>query len=95
MLHTKFQTSKPSSSEEEDFKVYFIFEPNTPAAGPVWTLGPPLEQTWQRSIWQCFIPNMKDLWPLVSDKKILEGFPYVCLCKTSVTQGEAIFPLKA
>ena len=30
MLHTKFQASEPSSSGEEDFKVYFIFEPKTP-----------------------------------------------------------------
>ena len=25
-----FQAPEPSSSEEEDFKVYFIFEPKTP-----------------------------------------------------------------
>ena len=30
MLHTKFQAPEPSSSEEEDFEVYFIFEPKTP-----------------------------------------------------------------
>ena len=30
MLHTKFQAPKPSSSGEEDFEVYFIFEPKTP-----------------------------------------------------------------
>ena len=29
MLHTKFQTPEPSSSGEEDFEVYFIFEPKT------------------------------------------------------------------
>ena len=44
MLHTKFQAPEPSSSGEEDFEVYFIFEP--PAAGPFWTPGPPFEQTW-------------------------------------------------
>ena len=30
ILHTKFQAPEPSSSGEEDFLVYFIFEPNTP-----------------------------------------------------------------
>ena len=34
MLHTKFQASEPSSSEEEDFEVYFIFEPKTPPPPP-------------------------------------------------------------
>ena len=51
MLHTKFQAPEPSSSGEEDFEVYFIFEPKTPpprppAAGPFWTPWPPFEQTW-------------------------------------------------
>ena len=27
MLHTKFQAPEPSDSGEEDFEVYFIFEP--------------------------------------------------------------------
>ena len=30
MLHTKFQAPEPSNSGEEDFEVYFIFEPKTP-----------------------------------------------------------------
>ena len=30
MLHTKFQAPEPSYSGEEDFEVYFIFEPKTP-----------------------------------------------------------------
>ena len=30
MLYTKFQAPEPSSSGEEDFEVYFIFEPKTP-----------------------------------------------------------------
>ena len=48
MLHTKFQAPEPSNSGEEDFEVYFIFEPKPPppAAGPFWTPGPPFEQTW-------------------------------------------------
>ena len=44
MLHTKFQAPEQSSSEEEDFEVYFIFEPKT--AGPFRIPGPPFEQTW-------------------------------------------------
>ena len=30
MLHTKLQAPEPSSSGEEDFEVYFIFESKTP-----------------------------------------------------------------
>ena len=37
MLRTKFQTSGPSGSEEEDLLIYFYaflrFEPRTPGAG--------------------------------------------------------------
>ena len=48
MLHTKFQAPEPSSSGEEDFEVYFIFEPKTtpPPPPPFQTPGPPFEQTW-------------------------------------------------
>ena len=49
MLHTKFQAPEPSSSGEEDFEVYFIFQPKTPPPpppGPFGTQGPPFEQTW-------------------------------------------------
>ena len=38
MLHTKFQAPEPSSSGEEDFEVYFIFEPKTHP--PQGNLGP-------------------------------------------------------
>ena len=43
MLHAKFQASEPSISGEEDFKVYFIFEPDPPVAGPFRTPGPSFE----------------------------------------------------
>ena len=51
MLHTKFQTSGPSGSEEEDFEyisIHFYGSVNLgpPDAGPFWTLGPSFEQTW-------------------------------------------------
>ena len=43
MLQTKFQASKPSDSEEEDFWIFFYvfpwFEPTTPDQRPSWTLG--------------------------------------------------------
>ena len=49
MLHTKFQASKPSCSEEEIFLIFFYvflwFEPRTPDQRPSWTLGPSFEQT--------------------------------------------------
>ena len=50
MLHTKFPTSEPGGSKEEDFSIYFCaflwFKPRAPGAGPSWTLGPWFEQTW-------------------------------------------------
>ena len=50
MLHTEFQTSGLSGSEEEDFLIYFYaflwLEPRTPGQRPPWTLGPWFEQTW-------------------------------------------------
>ena len=45
MLHTKFQAPEPSSSGEEDFEVYFIFEPKTPQPqGHFGPPGPPFEK---------------------------------------------------
>ena len=50
MLHTKFQASKPSGSEEDDFLIFFYaflwFEPMTPDQKPSWTQGPSFEQNW-------------------------------------------------
>ena len=50
MLHTQFQASKPSGSEEEDFLIiFYVFvwlEPRFCGQRPSWTLGPSFEQTW-------------------------------------------------
>ena len=50
MLRTKFQASKPSGSEVEDFLIFFYvllwFEPTTPDQRPSLTLGSSFEQTW-------------------------------------------------
>ena len=45
MLHTEFQASEPSGSEEEDFLIFFYiyfydFNLGPPGAGPSWTLRP-------------------------------------------------------
>ena len=45
MLHTEFQASKPNSSEEEDFLIFFFihfYDLNLgpPGAGPSWILRP-------------------------------------------------------
>ena len=46
MLHTEFQASEPSGSEEEDFLIFFFFihfydlNLGPPGAGPSWTLRP-------------------------------------------------------
>ena len=50
MLHTRFQASKPSGSEEKDFLIFFMYfyglNPGPPGGGPSWILGPSFEQTW-------------------------------------------------
>ena len=50
MLYTKFKASKPNSSEEEDFLIFFMYfyglNLGPPAAGPSWNLGPAFEQAW-------------------------------------------------
>ena len=76
MLHTKFQASKPSGSEEEDLKkflyVFLRLKPGTPGQRPSWTLGPSFEQTWYRCTRQCYIPNFKHLGQVVLKKKIFQ-----------------------
>ena len=53
MLHTKFQASEASGSEEDSdyFSIYF-FGLN---------LGPSGQETLERSTGQCYIPNFKHL----------------------------------
>ena len=50
MLYTKFLASKPNSSEEEDFLIFFMYfyslNLGPPAAGSSWSLGPSFEQNW-------------------------------------------------
>ena len=47
MLHTQFQASEPSGSEEEDFfKIFFVFlwlEPRSPGQRSSWIPGPSFE----------------------------------------------------
>ena len=51
MLHTEYQASKPSGSEEEEGFEYFsmrLYDLNQgpPGMGPSWFLGPLFEHTW-------------------------------------------------
>ena len=51
MLHTEFQASEPSGSEEENFLILFyiyFYDLNLgpPGAGPSWTLRPPFYLTY-------------------------------------------------
>ena len=50
MLHIKFQASKPSGSEEENFLIFFYvflrFEPRTPWQGAILDPGTSFEQNW-------------------------------------------------
>ena len=52
-----------------------MFQLVTPGAGPVLSPGASYEQTWKRSTRTCYIPNIKTLGLLVSEKKNFE----VCL----------------
>ena len=50
MLQFKYQASKPSNYEEEDFENismhFYGLNLGPPGAGLSWTLGPSFEQTW-------------------------------------------------
>ena len=50
MLHTNFQASKPSGSEEEVFYYFSMYfyglNLGHPGKEPSWILGPSFEQTW-------------------------------------------------
>ena len=74
MLHIKFQASKPSGSEKEDFLIFFYvflrFEPRIPWQGAILDPGTSFEQNWYRTTRQCFIPNFKHLSQVVLKKKI-------------------------
>ena len=78
MLVTEFQASKPNSSEEEDFLIFFMhfygLNLGPPATGSSWNLGPSFEQTWCRTTRQCYILNFKHLSQVVLKKKIFEYF---------------------
>ena len=73
MLHTKYQTSAPSSFRKEEFwsfpSLFLCFEIVTPGAS--------YEQSWYKSTRRCFIPNIKALHFLVSEKK---NFKIFLLC---------------
>ena len=74
MLHTKFQASLSQAVLEKKILKYISFlNPRPPAAGPFRTPGPPFEQTWLRSIRQCYIPNIKALGLVVSEEMLFKA----------------------
>ena len=76
MLYTKFQASKPSGSEVEDFLIFlmYFYGPGTPWGRAIFEPGPSFEQTWYRTTRQRYIPNFKHLSQVVLKKKIFEYF---------------------
>ena len=70
MLHTKFQAPEPSSSGEEDFEVYFIFEPKPPP--PQGHFGPQGHHS-KRSIRKCYIPNIKALGLTIAEEMLFKA----------------------
>ena len=50
MLHIKFQISRPSGSEEENFWIhsmhFYDLNLGPPGVGPSWILGSWFEETW-------------------------------------------------
>lgn len=92
--------SSTNSSKWQNFELAIDFMPvmvilwtqeTPPAAEPFRTQGPPFEQTFQKLIRQCFIPNINDLGILVSQNNNFKSAPYVSLFQTSVHPGEVIF----
>ena len=74
MLQTKYQGSRHCGFRQEDF---FMFLPIkayvkhvTPEAGPFLAPGLKFEHTWYRSTGYYYIPNIKTLGLVVSDKQI-------------------------
>ena len=65
MLHTKFQASEQSGSEEEDFLMYFYaflwFERRTPGQRPSWTLGPSLNKLGRGALGNASYP-ISNIW---------------------------------
>ena len=78
MLHTKYQTSAPFSFRKEEFwsfpSLFLCFELVTPGARPVLTPGASYEHSWYKSTRRYFIPNIKALHFLVSEKKNFKVF---------------------
>ena len=78
MQHNIFQASKPNSSEEEVFLIFFMYfyglNLGPPGTGPSWILGPLFEQNWLKTTRQSYIPNFKHLSQVVLKKKIFEYF---------------------
>ena len=78
MLHTKYESSALSISEEKNFKVVLLcsYVSNLwpPQGGAVLTPGASYEQSWQRSTRRYYIQNIKALHFLVSEKKNFKVF---------------------
>ena len=84
MLHTKYQAPEPFSYGEE-FLVYFIFEPKTPAAGPFFLPEGHHLHKFEQMIMQCYIPNFKHMTQVLIEK-IFEYF----LCSSIVSTQEPL-----
>ena len=83
MLHTKnIKALHFLFSEKRNFKVFLLSSyvlnlwhpPPPPGAGQVLTPGASYEQSWYRSTRRCYIPNIKALHHLVSEKKNFKVF---------------------
>ena len=80
MLHTKFQPSEQSSSEEEDFYVNFIFEPNPLPHGSFGSQGH-LDKLGRSPLGNASYQNFKHLSQVVLKQKI---FFIIFLCISMV-----------
>ena len=72
LLNTKYESSGPSGSGEEDF--FLCFSHDAPRVGPVCTPGAWLAGFIKRSTIQCYTQNMKALGLVVLEKKIFFMF---------------------
>ena len=71
-----------NSYKKNFFPIQAYVKHVTTWSGPFLAPAAQFEQTWLRSTSWCFIPNMKALGLVVSDKKVSSSFPLKSLCKT-------------
>ena len=69
--YISFLSTRPPPQGQFGPKGHYLNN-KTPAAGPFWAQWPLFEQTWLRSVRQCYIPNIKAQGLAVSEEMSFE-----------------------